>query len=158
MTIEFYDNVESPTVVVRATNYPMAELSTLFDRAFGALFPALAASGLTPAGPALALYTRLPEESVDIEVGIEVATPLTQSITAGDLVLEPSVLPAGPAARTTYRGPYDGLGSAWQSFAADVQQQGRTPSLPFWEVYVTEPTPDLDPATLQTDLHTRLEP
>ena len=29
---------------------------------------------------------------------------------------------------------------------------GRAPGSPFWEVYVTEPSPDMDPATLRTDL------
>ena len=29
--------------------------------------------------------------------------------------------------------------------------------MPFWEVYTTEPTPDMDPATLRTDLFTVLE-
>lgn len=35
-----------------------------------------------------------------------------------------------------------------QQVAAD----GRQPALPFWEVYVTEPSPEMDPATLRTDL------
>ena len=30
----------------------------------------------------------------------------------------------------------------------------KAPAFPFWEVYVTEPSPDMDPATLRTDLVT----
>ena len=39
---------------------------------------------------------------------------------------------------------------------AAVIADGREPAFPFWEVYVTEPTPDADPASLRTDLFTRL--
>ena len=37
-----------------------------------------------------------------------------------------------------------------------VAAAGETPELPFWEVYVTEPSPEMDPADLRTDLFTRL--
>jgi effector-binding domain-containing protein len=33
---------------------------------------------------------------------------------------------------------------------------GTPPGTPFWEVYVTEPSPDMNPATLRTDLFTVL--
>lgn len=38
----------------------------------------------------------------------------------------------------------------------DVAARGEHPSLPFWEIYVTEPRPHMDPATLRTDLVTAL--
>lgn len=155
--IDFYDNQETPTVVVRALDYPMAELPTLFHRVFGALFPALVQRQLTPTGAPFSLYTRAPSETVDLEIGVPVSAALAEQIVVGDVVLEPSVLPAGAAARTSYFGGYDGLGQAWGSFMGAVARAGRAPSFPFWEVYVTEPTPELDPSTLQTDLHTLVE-
>ena len=33
-----------------------------------------------------------------------------------------------------------------------VDEQGLTPAGPMWEVYVTDPTPEMDPASLRTDL------
>lgn len=41
-----------PHYVVSVVDYPLDEMSTLFDRGFSALFPALAAAGITPVGPA----------------------------------------------------------------------------------------------------------
>ena len=35
---------------------------------------------------------------------------------------------------------------------ASVVAAGRAPAFPFWEVYVTEPTPDVDPGSMRTDL------
>src|SRR5699024_8873870 len=59
-----------PTAVVRATGVPMATIAGFFDSAFGTAFPALFAAGVTPAGPAFALYTRTteePEPAADLE-------------------------------------------------------------------------------------------
>ena len=51
---------EVPTAVVSVVDYPLDEMSTLFDRGFSALFPALAAAGITPVGPAFSLHYRMP--------------------------------------------------------------------------------------------------
>ena len=48
-------------------------------------------------------------------------------------------------------GPYDTLGQSWGRLAAAATAQGFVPG-PFCEVYVSDPTPETDPATLRTDL------
>lgn len=68
-----------------------------------------------------------------------------------------SAVPGGRIAAATYLGGFDGLGGAWQTLVAALESQGETPAVPFWEVYVTEPRPDMDPAELRTDLFTALE-
>jgi effector-binding domain-containing protein len=68
-----------------------------------------------------------------------------------------SAVPGGRIAAATYLGGFDGLGGAWQTLVAALESQGETPAVPFWEVYVTEPSPDMDPAELRTDLFTALE-
>lgn len=152
--IEYFDASTTPTVVVRATDYPVARLAELFDATFSAMFPALAERGIAPAGAPFSLHTRIPSETVDIEVGIPLTAPLDGPFVRGDITLLPSTLPAGTTARTTYLGPYDGLGGAWGGFMGAIVESGRAPAFPFWEVYVTEPTPDADPTLLRTDLFT----
>lgn len=154
--VEFVEAQAVPTVVVRATDYPLEQMPALFDSTFGALFPALAQRGIAPAGIPFSLHHRVPDATADIEVGIPLAEPLGASITVGDVVLTASELPAGTIARTTYVGGYDGLGAAWGAFLGEVGASGRAPDVPFWEVYVTEPSPDADPATMRTDLFTRV--
>ena len=63
-----------------------------------------------------------------------------------------SELPAGDVAVISHLGAYDGLGQAWGRLMGSVGAMGRTPGTPFWESYVTEPSPNMDPATLRTDL------
>ena len=147
-----------PTVVVSVVDYPMDDMSALFDQAFTALFPALAAAGITPVAPPFSLHHRMPTETGDFEVGIPVDKALTEPIDVDGVRIEASSLPGGDIATLSHLGSYEALGEAWGGLMAAVIADGREPAFPFWEVYVTEPTPDLDPATLQTDLHTRLEP
>lgn len=150
-----------PTAVVRATAVPMATIGELFDAVFRSVFPAAFERGLSPAGPPFALYTRVtdgPGAAADLEIGFPLGAPLS-----GPLVDEPieidgrrlvaSELPAADIAVTSYLGGYDGLGRAWGEFLGHIAATGRTPGLPFWETYVTDPTPDADPATLRTDLY-----
>lgn len=150
-----------PTVVVRANDVPMATISGLFDAIFGTAFPAAFAQGLQPAGPAFALYTRLtdgPDAVADLEIGFPLDGPLLEQldddpVEVDGLRVVASAIPAGDVAVTSYIGGFDGLGEAWGRFLAEIRAMGRAPATPFWESYVTEPSPDMDPATLRTDLY-----
>ena len=151
------DAPEVPTVVNVAHDYPMDRMTEIFDSTFTALFPALGQHGIQPVGPAFSLHARMPMETVDFEVGIPVDRPLAQAMTSeSGLTLSPSRLPGGRIAVISHTGSYDGLGQAWERFMQAVAASGEQPRLPFWELYVTEPGPDTDPATLRTDLVTLL--
>lgn len=155
--VTFLEAPEIPTVVNVAHDYPMAEMASLFDTTFSALFPAMGSHGLHPAGAPFSLHHRMPTDTCDLEVGIPVDRALDGPVTTpAGITLTPSVLPAGRIAVVSYLGAYDGLGPAWGDFMGAVVAAGEQPDLPFWEIYVTEPTPDTDPATLRTDLVTRL--
>lgn len=154
---EFIEVPEVNTVVAKFTDYPMAEMAAAFDATFQVLFPALKVHGLTPIGPALSLHYRAPSDTATFEVGLPVDHPLDNEFTTeAGITLTPSTLPAGQVARISHIGPFAGLGEAWATFMESVPAAGKQPALPFWEVYVTEPTPDLDPATLRTDLYSRV--
>lgn len=150
-----FQATEIPTVVARRAGLPMTQeaMSAFYDSTYGALFPALMAAGVKPAGPAFGLHTRMPSDTVDIEAGIPV-TRAPESLPEG---LLNSRLPGGTVAATSYVGSYDGLGPAWGEFMAAIAEAGHTPVLPLWEVYVTEPRPGMDPATLRTDLFTLVQ-
>ncbi|MBP2331500.1 GyrI-like domain-containing protein [Corynebacterium freneyi] len=153
-----------PTAVVRASDITQDDVAPLFDAAFGAMFPALAAVGQSPAGAPFALYPRAADDwsRFDIEIGVPLHSPLADTIAAPtadgrNLAVEPSELPAGKVASTLHRGDYDGLGPAWRSFTDELVAAGHTPTLPRWEVYLTAPTPDSDPADASTGMNTRVE-
>ncbi len=136
------------TAVVAGRQVPMEELPAFFDRSFGLLAETLGQQGVAPESAAFALYRGAPSATVDVEVGFVTPRAIEP---AGEVV--PGELPAGRVARVVHHGSYDGLADAWSRLLAWIGEQGLTHDLPFWEVYLTEPSPDMDPADLRTELN-----
>lgn len=136
-----------PTAVVRRSGVTMAGIRDVFDTGFALL----AASGVTPTGPAFAVYYGDPSSVFDIEVGFPVAEPVT--VLEDDLSeVVAATLPAGPALALSHIGGYEGLGPAWGRLFGTLAGSGLTQGVGMVEVYVTEPGPDADPDTMRTDL------
>jgi effector-binding domain-containing protein len=143
---ELADLNETTTAVIHGV-VPMAEIADFFDRSFSELATVLDRQQIAPTGPAFARYAGPPGATADVEVGFPVGSPV-----AHEGRVHPSSLPAGPAAHLVHAGGYDRLGEAWQRLGEWIAEQGRTPGPDLWEVYVTEPSPDMDPADLRTEL------
>ena len=153
-----------PTAVLRE-RVSMTELPGFYDRAFSAVGQALEVGGVQPAGPAFGYYLTAPTDTFELEAGFPLDAPLNAPAAEGGAVVAAdgavvaagggvvaSELPAGLVAHATHAGGYDTLGASWQALTEWVQEQGRTAGPRMWEVYVTQPTPEADPATLRTDL------
>jgi effector-binding domain-containing protein len=95
------------------------------------------------------LYRDLPEAGqVAVEVGVEVSDSFPAAGTGlGSALVLVSALPAGLAAETTHRGPYDGLEAAHQAVRRWCAGQGHELTGERWEVYGDWHE---DPAQLQT--------
>jgi effector-binding domain-containing protein len=103
----------------------------------------------TPGGCNVMLYRDLPDAGkLAVEVGVEVSGPFAQ---VGRV--QPSELPAGPAAVTTYRGPYGELGAAHQAVVRWCEAEGRELTGERWEVYGDW---EEDPRLLETRVFYRL--
>lgn len=139
--------VEAVATAVIAGQVPMADLPAFFDQSFTELGRACGTQGIVPTGAAFARYHGAPAEVVDLEVGLPVDSPVR-----AEGRVAPGSLPAGRVAAVSHHGGYDGLGAAWAGLGEWIEEQGLTPTDTLWEVYVTEPGPDVDPATLRTDL------
>ena len=116
----------------------------MLDEVYACLRPAGAACGCN-----VMRYRDLPsEDRVDVEVGVEVsgAFPMSGRVRA-------SALPAGLAAVTTHRGPYEELSGAHLAVIRWCERQGRELTGERWEVYGDWHE---DPARLQTEIFYRL--
>ena len=114
----------------------------------GELMAALDAQGVAPAGPWYSHHLRMDPGVFDFEIGVPVSAPVKA---AGRVV--PGQLPAATVARAVYRGPYEGLGAAWDEFHAWIASQGLTPTADLWECYVAGPESGSDPAAWRTELN-----
>ena len=158
-TCQVAEAPEIPTAVVVQHDFPMYDMPSLMDGVFSHLADALAAQGVRPIGPALALHHRAPVATADLEVGFPVDTPLTAELElpSGYTVVG-SVIPGGRVGWISHVGGYGGLAEKWGAFTEDLGERSEQMTYPFWELYVTEPHPDMNPATLRTDLFSLLEP
>ncbi len=143
---EMTDLDESTTATIHEV-VPMAEIGDFFDRSFSELAAVLERQGITPAGPAFACYAKPPGETADVEVGF----PVEHTVEAEGNV-RPSSLPAGRTASLVHVGGYEQLGESWGRLGAWIAEQDLTPGSVLWEIYATEPSPDMDPADLRTEL------
>lgn len=138
---------EVPTAVI-ADVVAADELPAFFDRSFSILPAVLSAQSVRPVGAAFARHRRAVTDTADLEVGF----PVDGAISPEDAV-RPSTLPAGRVARLVHHGGFEGLPDAWERLAAWIRDEGLVPGGGMWEVYLTEPSPDMDPADLRTELN-----
>jgi effector-binding domain-containing protein len=143
---ELTETSATSTAVIRGT-VALDEIASFFDRSFGELASVLGAQGVAPIGAAFARYAGPPGDPVELEVGF----PIEGTVAPAGSV-EPSSLPAGRVARLVHAGGYDELGRSWDRLGRWIVEQGLTPADDLWEVYVTEPSPEMDPADLRTEL------
>jgi effector-binding domain-containing protein len=150
--VEWIEFDDVATAAIRFDQITQATLIEVFDKGFGTLGAAADAGAFVPAGPAVAVYHGDPMAVFDLEVALPVAVPLANEVEFANHRLRPSVVRGGRCAVRSHVGAYDGLGDAWQSVVAAVLASGAVLSDRWIEVYVTEPGPDVDPATLRTEL------
>lgn len=155
--VTWFDTERVPLAVAVYERVTMDDLRDLFDHTFTAMGGAIGRGDLVPAGPALALYRGDPRGTFDIEIGFPARTPWSGPIDADGVTVVASEWPPGPTAALSHVGGYDGLGGSWERLMAAAGSAERGEPVALGEVYVTEPSPDADPATLRTDLLVALE-
>ncbi|HEY2949186.1 MAG TPA: GyrI-like domain-containing protein [Micromonosporaceae bacterium] len=133
------------TAVVRAA-MPAADLPGWLPGVFHAVTDYLERADAVVAGPAFACIELRPDD-LRAAAGFPVAEPIT-----GDGWVRPSTLPAGPAAVATHLGSCDAVESACAELDAWLAGQGLVPDGVRWEVYLTDPAAEPDPAQWLTHL------
>jgi effector-binding domain-containing protein len=144
--IEARTLAEEQTAVVFAT-LTADELPAWLGRAFADVARYLTKWGAGPAGPPFARYHRLDDGRLEVEAGFPAITPV-----AGEGEVEPSDLPAGPAAVTVHVGPYDAMAPAYDALAAWIEGQGGTANGEPFERYLSDPEASPDPATWRAEI------
>jgi effector-binding domain-containing protein len=122
------------------------DLTDALGRMYQLVGAALARQRVSSAGPRFARYHAF-AETVDLEAGMIVPAPIQP-----DGQVQPSTLPAGPAARTVHVGSYETLEASYAALAAWQERAGRTQNGGPWEVYVTDPSTEPDPARWRTEI------
>ncbi len=148
---------------IAAARYQVApaDISSAMGEAFQRVFAHVGRVGGIPAGPPLAAYHSFDEQSIDVEIGVPIVTPIQEDPSSSESDLPPvrnSELPGGLVATTTHVGPYDGLEAAWTAVMGWIEDHGHEPAdLVCWECYLTDPAAEPDPSRWRTDLYVPLK-
>ena len=134
------------TAVVRAT-VALAELPAFFARAFPAVLTVLATEDIEPVGPPFAWYAGPPTDEVTLEAGFVVPHRIEP---VGEVVA--SHLPGGRVVSAVHVGPYSTMTATYDRMRAWILEHRLIPTMPMWEVYLTDPGADPNPATWRTEI------
>jgi effector-binding domain-containing protein len=134
------------TAVARAI-LTATEIGPWLGKTYGAIAGLLADQHAGPAGPPFARYHILGEGRSEVEAGFPAAMPIEGN---GDI--QPSELPGRQVAVTIHIGPYDAMQPACQALLSWVSEHGRELAGDSWEVYLSDPATEPDPATWRTQI------
>jgi len=140
--------IEPVTTAVIRAEVAMAEMRDFFDHSFRTLGEVLGRDEASAIGAAFARYHRPLTESADLEVGF----PTDRPVRPRDGV-EVGQLPGGRVVRIVHEGGFEGLSASWERLVSWAENQEVPLGTDFWEIYVTEPSPDMDPDDLRTELN-----
>jgi len=112
------------------------------------LMSTVAAQGIKPTGAWMSRHFKIDESGWDFEITIPVATAVKPQ---GRVT--PSELSPRKVARAIYRGPYEGLATAWQELDGWARANGHSPAVDLWEQYVKGPESGTDPSKWETELN-----
>ncbi len=130
---EIFEIPETPTLSIR-THSAVAGLPILIGQSYRAIMQYLEELGEEIGGEPFAIYYNLDMENLDVELGFPVLKPLPAK---GEI--KPSTLPAGPAARTIYTGPYEDEGPAYEELNKFIKDKGHEATGVAMEYYLTDP-------------------
>ena len=146
------DSPEMQLALIHLT-VPRSEIMTAMGPAFGELESVLRAQGIAPTGPWFAHHHRRPTDTFDFDICSPVAKPIqtTGRVTNG-------TLRATKVVRTIHHGRYEGLATAWGEFVAWIADNNHKTAEDLWEVYLTGPFNNPNPATWETELNAPIVP
>lgn len=140
------------SAVVRGIDVPVEDMIRFLDAAFSALRAASDAAAIAVDGSGFTVYHTELEGNIRVDAGYPLIAQLDGPIEFNGVTIEPGELEGGDLARAVFIGPYSELRGAWLEFLEGLEAQGKTPAMPYVEVYRALPSPVADPSALRTDL------
>lgn len=140
--------IEKTPVLFVHKEAPVSGIGPALGGAYGVIWPYTQSKGVEPSGPPYARYLSVQPEHAVFEAGV----PLSKAV-AGEGVVEAGELPGGDVAVTTHFGPFDQMQPGYEAIEKWMRENGRADGGPPWEVYMTDPGEEPDPAKWRTDIY-----
>lgn len=125
---------------------PSSAIKQKMSEMYGKLYSYLGANNIQPTGVPFAVYYAFdPNGNTDFEVGIPVGTTVKSS---GDIKFKE--YPAMKVLAALYVGPYENSGPVYEALMKYAKDNKLETLAPMWEIYLTDPSKETDPAKYQT--------
>lgn len=125
---------------------PSKAIQQKMGELYGKLYSYLGTHNIQPAGVPFAIYyTYDPKGNTEFEVGIPIASAVT-----GNEEIKFKELPAMKVLAALYVGPYENSGPVYEALMKYAKDNKLETSPAMWEVYLTDPSKETDPAKYQT--------
>lgn len=136
---------EAALIVSKRLPVRLSEIGGVMGAAFGEVYGHLERQGVEPEGPPFVIYHGMPE--ADVPFDVEICAPVSRATDppAGWQLQE---LPAGMFATLVHVGPYDTLGTAYETLTEWIGAHDLAVAGPPREVYLSEP--ETPPAQVRT--------
>lgn len=135
---DFFEIPVSHTLSIRTVTR-VENLPSLIGQTYGAVMQYMAELKEPVSREPFVIYYNLDMENLDVEMGFPVSRELPAR---GEI--KPSTLPAGPAARTTFTGPYEKMAPAYDELGKFITDNGREATGVAIEYYLTGPDTPLE--------------
>ena len=126
---------------------PRSEIRSMMGPGISEAMAAVSGQGIGPTGPWFTHHLKLQPATFDFEICVPVSAPVAA---VGRVV--PGEIPAITAAHTVYKGPYEGLATAWREFHEWIGAQGHVTRQDLLEYYLAGPDSSPDAARWRTEL------
>jgi effector-binding domain-containing protein len=140
-----------PVLTIRAKSTPQ-ELSNKLGEIYSEIIKEMAKTGQKQTSMPFAIYHKWSAEDVDVEAGIPVDK---MGKTNGKI--NATELKAGKVILVKYYGPYEGSEKAHLAIDSYVKANNKKVTGSPWEVYVTDPGVEKDPAKVLTEIYYPIE-
>jgi len=140
-----------PALVVRR-RIKRSDIAGALGEMLGTVFLHAQRAGATITGQPFTRYLEWGPGMLSIEAGLPIAARIE-----GEGAVLAALLPGGPAAFATHRGPYEQLFDAHAAVQQWIEGNGHRATGSPWEVYVTDPAEEPDPKNWRTDIYWPME-
>ncbi|MGB7875640.1 MAG: GyrI-like domain-containing protein [Anaerolineales bacterium] len=130
---EIKEQAAQPTLSIR-TRTPIDRLPGLLGESYGRIAGYLAELGEEPAGPPFAAFYNMDMHDLDVEIGFQVAKPLS-----GRNNIQASQVPGGKLGLALHTGRYADIAPTYDALTQYVKEQGYEPTGVSYEFYLNDP-------------------
>jgi effector-binding domain-containing protein len=142
--------MEEKMVLLVRDSASMKTYEQVFGKAYGEIGAFMKANNLKQNGASFAIYLKY-DTATSFAV-MDIGAPVDKPVEKGKGRVRYEKIPPQEVMIAHYFGPYDKMAKAYWVLSQSIKEAGKHETAGPWEVYISNPMTEKDPAKLQTDI------